>query len=179
MSHSPRIRKETLTVNWQRRQISQRRPETGLNWPSLMAPAGSRQLALARYSLRAGSGGLQIHRRGFEAQSFSNLRLVNYAHARAMNPNRRRRRAAGGTGGAGCGSSATVSGTTANVGTNATVLCCIINNTSHIHAAAVIRVWRRPGRPTPAWRASAAHRRCCDEKNCESSACKSYTSGNG
>ena len=41
-------RKETATVNWQRRQISQRRPETGLNWPSLVVPAGSRQLALAR-----------------------------------------------------------------------------------------------------------------------------------
>ena len=34
-------------MNWQRRQISQRRPETGLNWPSLVVPAGSRQLAPA------------------------------------------------------------------------------------------------------------------------------------
>jgi len=41
-------RKETATVNWQRGQISQRRPETGLNWPSLVVPTGSRQLALAR-----------------------------------------------------------------------------------------------------------------------------------
>ena len=49
--------------------MSQRRPETGLNWPSLVVPAGLRQLALALLSQtgpRAGSGGCRFTV-GFEA----------------------------------------------------------------------------------------------------------------
>ena len=73
--------------------MSQRRPETGLNWPSLMVPAGLRQLALALLSQtgpRAGSGGLQIHRRGFEAERipeehpiFINCNLIERKQLRA------------------------------------------------------------------------------------------------
>lgn len=50
-------------MNWQRGQISQRRPETGLNWPSLVVPTGSRSsrwLASRKLALALALGGCRF-----------------------------------------------------------------------------------------------------------------------